>query len=100
MSVLCLNSDMVEFDPQVSIESLAGGDVEKFGGIGHIVYDENFFHFVPEMLARSTACHPQFNIILISLTEALQDHPLDLRRKSEHESVGVVLCSWTMLYDS
>ena len=63
----------------VMIETMARDHVEKQGGTGEIVCDEEFFELRLELIGNCTASCPQLEKILGLWTEAVQDNLPDLR---------------------
>lgn len=62
--------------------------------MGEIFCDEELLDLVLKILGNPTA-HPQLDNIFVSRTEAVQDHPPNLRWERQRESVGVLVCHWT-----
>ncbi len=95
VAVSRLHLIIMELNPRVSIKALAGGQVEKQGGVRETLCDEELFNLVLEELRDPAASCPQFDEIAGSCTEAVQHGPPDLRWNGQLNSGGVFVCHWT-----
>ena len=66
-AVFRLDHVILEFDPRIVIEPLAGGHIEVQGGEVEIICDEEFFDLILEEFGHSTAYCPQLRTIAGSL---------------------------------